>query len=65
MVECSTLPERSFKRRFTQATGLAPLEYVHTLRLEESKQLLETTDLAIDAVANDVGYGDPSFFRRL
>jgi hypothetical protein len=23
MVECSTLPERSFKRRFTQATGLS------------------------------------------
>ena len=65
MVECSTLPERSFKRRFTQATGLTPLDYVHTLRLEEAKQLLETTDLAIDAVANDVGYGDASFFRRL
>src|SRR6516164_4587075 len=43
MVEHSTLPERSFKRRFTHATGLTPLEYVHTLRLEEAKQLLETT----------------------
>jgi transcriptional regulator GlxA family with amidase domain len=65
MVEHSTLPERSFKRRFTQATGLTPLEYVHTLRLEEAKQLLETTDFAIDAVANEVGYEDSSFFRRL
>ena len=65
MVEQSRLPERSFKRRFTQATGLTPLEYVHTLRLEEAKQLLETTDFAIDAVANEVGYEDGSFFRRL
>jgi len=65
MVEHSTLPERSFKRRFTHATGLTPLEYVHTLRLEEAKQLLETTDFAIDVVANEVGYEDGSFFRRL
>ena len=65
MVEQSRLPERSFKRRFTQATGLTPLEYVHTLRLEEAKQLLETTDFAIDVVANEVGYEDGSFFRRL
>ena len=38
---------------------------MHTLRLEEAKQLLETTDMAIDAVANEVGYEDGSFFRRL
>lgn len=65
MVELSNLPERSFKRRFTQATGLTPLQYVHTLRLEEAKQMLETTDLPIDAVAGEVGYEDASFFRRL
>jgi transcriptional regulator GlxA family with amidase domain len=33
--------------------------------LEEAKQLLETTDFAIDAVSNEVGYEDGSFFRRL
>lgn len=65
MVELSGLPERSFKRRFTQATGLSPIDYVHTLRLEEAKQMLETTDMVIDAVANEVGYEDGSFFRRL
>jgi transcriptional regulator GlxA family with amidase domain len=65
MIEMSRMTERSFKRRFTQATGMTPLEYVHTLRLEEAKQLLETTDLPIDAVANEVGYEDGSFFRRL
>ncbi len=65
MIQLSGLPERSFKRRFTQATGLTPLGYVHTLRLEEAKQVLETTDMPIDAVANEVGYEDSSFFRRL
>ncbi len=44
MVRLSGLPERSFKRRFQQATGMSPLEYVHTLRLEEAKQMLESSD---------------------
>lgn len=65
MVRLSGLAERSFKRRFQQATGMAPLEYVHTLRLEEAKQLLESTDQPIEAIANDVGYEDAAFFSRL
>ena len=65
MMRLSGLAERSFKRRFARATGMAPLEYVHTLRLEESKHLLETGDAPIEAVANEGGYQDPSFFGRL
>lgn len=65
MVRMSGLTERSFARRFARATGMSPLEYVHLVRLEESKQVLETTDLPIDAVAMEVGYQDASFFSRL
>jgi transcriptional regulator GlxA family with amidase domain len=65
MVRLSGLAERSFKRRFQQATGMAPLEYVHTLRLEEAKQMLEATDQPIEAIAEEVGYEDAGFFSRL
>ncbi|MEJ2514974.1 MAG: helix-turn-helix domain-containing protein [Gammaproteobacteria bacterium] len=65
MVKRSGLSERSFKRRFARATGLPPLAYVHTLRLEESKHLLETSDASVEGVANEVGYEDASFFGRL
>jgi transcriptional regulator GlxA family with amidase domain len=65
MARLSGLAERSFKRRFARATGMSPMEYVHTLRLEESKHALETTDLPIEAVANEAGYEDASFFGRL
>ena len=65
MVALSGLPERTFKRRFTQATGMTPLEYVHTLRLEEAKQMLEAGDDPIEAIAVEVGYQDASFFGRL
>jgi transcriptional regulator GlxA family with amidase domain len=65
MAALSGLPERTFKRRFQQATGMSPLDYVHTLRLEEAKQLLESTSMPVEAVALEVGYQDASFFGRL
>jgi transcriptional regulator GlxA family with amidase domain len=65
MMQIAGLPERSFVRRFSKATGMSPLEYVHRLRIEEAKQMLETSDAQIEAVAAEVGYQDASFFGRL
>jgi transcriptional regulator GlxA family with amidase domain len=62
MVRISGLPERTFQSRLAQATGLSPLDYVHTLRLEEAKQLLESGDLAVEAIAWEVGYQDAFFW---
>ena len=44
---------------------MTPLDYVHAHRLEEAKQMLETSDLPVEAIANEVGYEDTSFFGRL
>jgi transcriptional regulator GlxA family with amidase domain len=65
MVARSGLAERTFKRRFQAATGYSPVEYVQTLRVEEAKQLLESTNEPTDAIAHQVGYDDPASFRSL
>ncbi|MCG8612570.1 MAG: helix-turn-helix domain-containing protein [Pseudomonadales bacterium] len=65
MIQLSGLTERTFSRRFKQATGMSPIEYVHTLRLEEAKQLLESGDAPLEAIAEQVGYEDAAFFGRL
>lgn len=65
LVARSGLPERTFKRRFRVATGYTAIEYVQTVRIEEAKQLLETTNLPSTEVAANVGYEDATFFRRL
>ena len=65
MTDLSGLPERSFVRRFAKATDMKAIDYIHALRLEEAKQMLETGDLPVEAVANEVGYEDTSFFGRL
>jgi transcriptional regulator GlxA family with amidase domain len=65
MLEISGLTDRTFSRRFNKATGMSPLDYVHTLRLEEAKQMLETAETPVETIAREVGYEDASFFRRL
>jgi len=65
MIRLSGLAERTFKRRFQQATGVSPLEYVHAMRLEEAKQMLESGETPIEAIANEVGYEDAGYFGRL
>lgn len=65
LVVRSGLAERTFKRRFTEATGVSPLAYVQRLRIEEAKRRLEQTEDSVEAVGWHVGYEDPAFFRRL
>jgi transcriptional regulator GlxA family with amidase domain len=65
MLKRSKLAERTFKRRFVSATGLAPIAYVQRLRIEDAKRRLERTDAPVDEISWRVGYEDPAFFRRL
>ncbi len=65
LIARSGLPERSFTRRFKEATGYTALDYVQALRVEEAKELLETSAEATDAVGRAVGYEDAAFFRRI
>ncbi|MEY4546237.1 MAG: Carnitine catabolism transcriptional activator [Pseudomonadota bacterium] len=65
MIQRSKLAERTFKRRFGSATGLAPIEYVQRLRVEDAKRRLERTDAPVDEISWRVGYEDAAFFRRV
>jgi transcriptional regulator GlxA family with amidase domain len=65
MIKRSKLAERTFKRRFTTATGMAPIAYVQRLRIEDAKRRLERTDAPVDEISWRVGYEDAAFFRRV
>jgi transcriptional regulator GlxA family with amidase domain len=65
LAERSGLPRRTFARRFQAATGHRPIDYVHALRIEAARGLLETGVGGVDDAGYAVGYEDPSFFRRL
>ena len=59
------IPERTLKRRFKQATGTTLIDYLQDCRVEEAKRLLEGGAMPVDEISFEVGYEDPSFFRRL
>jgi transcriptional regulator GlxA family with amidase domain len=65
MVEHAGLTRSTFRRRFLEATGYTPIDYVHAVRIEEAKQLLESSDDALDAIGEEVGYEDEASFRKL
>ena len=65
MIRRTGLTERTFKRRFTSATGLSPIAYVQRLRIEDAKRRLERTEASVDEISWQVGYEEPAFFRRL
>ncbi|MFL2840270.1 MAG: GlxA family transcriptional regulator [Pseudohongiellaceae bacterium] len=59
------LSQRSLNRRFKQATGLSPAQYLKEIRLEKAKELLKTSNLAIAEVAYNVGYPNNAYFSTL
>jgi transcriptional regulator GlxA family with amidase domain len=65
MIDRSNLRERTFKRRFTNATGLSPIAYVQRLRIEDAKRRLERTTASAEEISWQVGYADAAAFRRL
>ncbi len=65
MARRSNLPPTTFARRFNRATGFRPMEYVHMLRVEKAKAILESSGTTIDEIGRRVGYQDPASFRRI
>lgn len=49
---------------FSQAYGISPLQYVQTLRLEDSKYLLRTTNYSLKQIASMAGFSSISYFTQ-
>ena len=56
---------RTFKRRFTEAKGEAPLHYVQKIRIEQGREYLKHSNKSVAEIAWEVGYEDPGHFNRL
>ncbi|MEN8183290.1 MAG: helix-turn-helix domain-containing protein [Myxococcota bacterium] len=59
------MSSRNFIRRFKEATGLPPLEYLQRMRVRATPQLLEERHASVQEVSAAVGYDDLAFFRNL
>ncbi|WP_427017305.1 GlxA family transcriptional regulator [Pseudarthrobacter sp. P1] len=60
----ATMSKRNFTRRFKEVTGLSPARWVLGRRLDDARQLLETTSWSVTRIAESCGFGSPVTFRQ-
>jgi AraC family transcriptional activator FtrA len=60
----AVMSERTFIRRFKEATGIAPGAWLIRERVGRARELLETTPAAIDAIAESCGFGTAAALRH-
>jgi transcriptional regulator GlxA family with amidase domain len=55
---------RTFTRRFRDEVGLSPQQWIVQQRVEAVRQLLESTDLPVEHVADRAGFGSAASMRQ-
>ncbi|MGW5335396.1 GlxA family transcriptional regulator [Streptomyces bauhiniae] len=64
LAEREAMSVRTFTRRFREEVGVSPGQWLTAQRVELARQLLESTDLSVDQVARDAGFGTAQSMRR-
>ncbi|MBH1933185.1 helix-turn-helix domain-containing protein [Streptomyces sp. AV19] len=60
----ASMSVRTFCRRFRAETGMPPGQWLSRRRLDHARRLLETTDLPVEQVAAQAGFGTAASFRQ-
>jgi transcriptional regulator GlxA family with amidase domain len=65
LAETVSISQRTFERRFKQATNNTPVEYMQRVRVEAAKRSFEGSRKNVSEVMFDVGYNDTKAFRDI
>ncbi|GLF97267.1 GlxA family transcriptional regulator [Streptomyces yaizuensis] len=64
LAERESMSVRTFTRRFREEVGVSPGQWLVRQRVERARQLLEATELSVDQVARDAGFGTAQSMRQ-
>lgn len=64
LADRAKMSRRTFTRRFREATGSTVSKWLNAQRVVRAQELLETTDLPIECVAGEAGFGTPLSLRQ-
>lgn len=64
LAKLCNISEVYFRRLFTDKMGITPKQYILDIRIKRAKQLLETHNLTVTAVAEKCGFGSVYHFCR-
>jgi transcriptional regulator GlxA family with amidase domain len=63
LAERAAMSTRTLTRRFLEQTGTSPLQWLGIARVRRAQQLLESTNLSVEDIATEVGFGSATAFR--
>jgi transcriptional regulator GlxA family with amidase domain len=63
LAEIATMSERHFARQFVLWNDITPHEFIERARVDAARNLLESGDLALKAVAYECGFSSPDRMR--
>ena len=64
LAEVARMSRRTFTRRFRESTGTTFVPWLNAQRVGRAQQLLETTDVPIECIATQVGFGSALALRQ-
>ena len=64
LADVARMSRRTFTRRFREATGTTVVKWLASERIARAQQLLETTDMPIEQVAAEAGFGTALSLRQ-
>jgi AraC family transcriptional activator FtrA len=64
LARLAAMSERTFMRRFRAATGVSPADWITRARVDRARQLLESTGLSIERIAERCGLGTATTLRH-
>jgi transcriptional regulator GlxA family with amidase domain len=64
LADKAKMSRRTFTRRFRETTGCTVSKWLNAQRVVRAQELLETTDLPIECVAGEAGFGTPLSLRQ-
>jgi transcriptional regulator GlxA family with amidase domain len=55
---------RTFTRRFRSEVGMSPNRWIALQRVDRARALLETSDLPVETIAHECGFGSATALRQ-
>jgi transcriptional regulator GlxA family with amidase domain len=60
----AAMSTRTLSRRFREQVGATPAHWIGAARVRRAQRLLETTDLSVEEVASEAGFGSATVLRE-
>ncbi|GIJ46092.1 transcriptional regulator [Virgisporangium aliadipatigenens] len=60
----ASMSKRTFSRHFLAETGVTPAQWLIAQRIDRARTLLETSDLPVERIAAEAGFGSATLLRQ-